>query len=57
MEWRELDTVPVYFAEIQVFADRDDVCGGDVVCSAPDVGGCVVLALVSRLSTKFGSRC
>lgn len=36
MEGRELNAVPVYFADVEVFAHRRDVLGWDVVCGAPD---------------------
>lgn len=36
MEGSKLDTVAVYFADVEVGADGGDVGGGDVVGGAPD---------------------
>lgn len=45
LERRELDAVPVYFADVEVGADLGDVRRGDVVGGAPDALGGFVLGL------------
>jgi hypothetical protein len=47
MKRGELDAVPVDLADVEVCADGGDVCGGDVVCGAPDAFGGGVLCMIS----------
>lgn len=43
VKWCELNRIPIDLANVEIFAHRGDVRGGDVICGAPDaVGGCVL---------------
>jgi hypothetical protein len=54
MEGRELDAVAVYFADVEVSTDREDMLLGDVVCGAPDLLGGFMLAGFVRLVWWWG---
>ena len=43
MEWRELNGISIYLADVEVLAHFGDFGGGDVVCGAPDALGGFVL--------------
>lgn len=49
MEWRELNGIPIYLADVEVLAHLFYMRGGNMVCSAPHAPGGIMLDFAIRL--------
>jgi hypothetical protein len=56
VEGRELDAVPIDFADVEVGPDLVDMLGWDVVCGTPDVFRRFMLGEISVSASATGRR-